>query len=463
MCIRDRALATIDGANLNEGGVSNPLALKVGENTFTIQVKSQDGTVTKDYTIRISRKAASQKPDTSDTIQVYFTFTGDVIHGTDAESHEAQTWIEETTVEIPKNSTVKYLTDMMLLNHEIEFHAEGGTYIDKVKIPESFEDAGEWLAEFTNGSNSGWMYRVNGYIEDVGYADYILKNGDKVKWFYTDDYTKETNYRGNWGGGGGSQTESKDGILSVGVGGKVTPDDLSDYIGKDVTIQIQPDAGYQVKDVVVDGKSVGAVTTYTYENLKKTSRIQVTFEKIAETAHPFTDVSGSHWAAKAIDYVYEKGLMTGVSTTEFEPNGTLSRAMLVTVLYRMAGEPETSGENPFSDVTENAWYTKAVLWANGQGIVSGYGDGSFGPDDAITREQLAAIFYRHADLPKVSGTELDEFTDAAAISEYAQNAMLWAVQQGIVTGKSDGMIDPMGNATRAEAATIIYRYLEKVE
>lgn len=154
--------------------------------------------------------------------------------------------------------------------------------------------------------------------------------------------------------------------------------------------------------------------------------------------------------------------MTGVSETEFDPDGILSRAMLVTVLYRMAGEPEAAADNVFTDVAADTWYTKAVLWASENGIAIGYGDGIFGPDDAITREQLATIFYRYVGAPEVTGTGLNAFNDAGNISEYAQTAMLWAVQNGIINGKGDGMIDPIGNATRAETAAIFQRYLENL-
>lgn len=179
-------------------------------------------------------------------------------------------------------------------------------------------------------------------------------------------------------------------------------------------------------------------------------------------ASPFTDIA-DHWAKDMISYAFKNGLMKGVSETEFDPDGVLSRAMLVTVLYRMAGMPETAAETIFSDVPADSWYNKAVLWASENGIVNGYGDGIFGPDDTITREQLAAIFYRYADSPEISGMGLDEFADANAISDYAKSSMLWAVQNGIINGKGDGIIDPAGNATRAETATIFYRYLEKAE
>ena len=137
--------------------------------------------------------------------------------------------------------------------------------------------------------------------------------------------------------------------------------------------------------------------------------------------------------------------------------------MIVTVLWRMEGQPEAAGIHAFTDVGSGAYYADAVAWADGNGIVLGYGDGKFGPEDTITREQLAAILWRYAQYKGKdvgAGGTLERFTDAAAVSGYAQEAMRWATGQGILSGKGDGILDPMGQATRAETAAMLMRYLQ---
>lgn len=181
--------------DIRSGESSDTLQLDEGENVFTFTVTSVDSTVTNAYTLTITRKEAKQDDG---TITVKFNFTGDVIHY-DRENeapiagkqHEAQNWIPETEVKIPAGSTAKYLTDMMLMNNDITFKLSGENYIKSVVIPIGYPDAGKTLGEFTNGNNSGWMYRVNGVLTDLGYAEYVLQDKDEVYWFYTDDYTLE--------------------------------------------------------------------------------------------------------------------------------------------------------------------------------------------------------------------------------------------------------------------------------
>lgn len=186
------------GVKLENGTICDPISLAEGENTFAILVTSTDHSSSKEYKIKVTRKT-KQETSNSD-IRVTFSFTGDVKHGCDADGnpnpgHVKTPWIPSTTVEIPKGSTVKYLTDMMLYNSGIAFDDTDGTYISKVQIPGS----SNWLGEFDNGKNSGWMYRHNTLIADVGYAARVLSDGDTVEWFYTDDYTKETGFEsGNW-------------------------------------------------------------------------------------------------------------------------------------------------------------------------------------------------------------------------------------------------------------------------
>ena len=179
---------------------------------------------------------------------------------------------------------------------------------------------------------------------------------------------------------------------------------------------------------------------------------------------PFTDVSGSDWFYNDVRYVYEKGIMDGTGADRFSPNAPLTRAMIVTILYRMAGSPSVSGSSDFTDVAAGKWFAKAVAWAAANGIVNGYGSGLFGPNDPVTREQLAAILYRYAVYGGMTAVTLEEnlgsFADTAQLSAYAIQAMNWAVGQGLINGSGSNLV-PKAQATRAQVAAIIHRYLER--
>ncbi|MPM08903.1 hypothetical protein SDC9_55219 [bioreactor metagenome] len=179
-------------------------------------------------------------------------------------------------------------------------------------------------------------------------------------------------------------------------------------------------------------------------------------------APPFTDVAVNDWFYRSVDYVYTNGLMNGMSDTIFNPNGTTTRAMLVTVLWRLAGEPAAVGSSGFSDVAAGTWYSEAVAWAAENGIVSGIGGSLFAPNDSITREQLAVIFCNYARFKGVdvsASGDMTQFTDSAVISSWASGAVKWAVSAGLISGKGNGILDPTGTATRAEIATILMRFI----
>lgn len=179
---------------------------------------------------------------------------------------------------------------------------------------------------------------------------------------------------------------------------------------------------------------------------------------------PFADVSSSDWFYNDVRYVYEKGIMDGTGADRFSPNAPLTRAMIVTILYRMAGSPSVSGSSDFTDVAAGKWFAKAVAWAAANGIVNGYGDSLFGPNDPVTREQLAAILYRYAVYGGMTAVTLEEnlgsFADTAQLSAYAIQAMNWAVGQGLINGSGSNLV-PKAQATRAQVAAIIHRYLER--
>ena len=177
----------------------------------------------------------------------------------------------------------------------------------------------------------------------------------------------------------------------------------------------------------------------------------------------FADVPKNAWYVGAVEYAVQNGLMNGVGDGQFDPEGSMTRAMLVTVLWRFEGEPE-AGTNTFSDVPNGQWYTDAVAWAAANGVVNGVGKNRFDPEGKITREQMATILYRYAEKKWIDTSkraELGAFPDAKQVSTYAKDAVQWAVAEKIING-SDGKLLPQGNATRAQVATILMRFIENI-
>lgn len=180
---------------------------------------------------------------------------------------------------------------------------------------------------------------------------------------------------------------------------------------------------------------------------------------------PFTDVNKTDWWFDSIYYVYSNGLFSGISNTRFAPKGDMTRAMLVTVLYRLEGMPTVNAENTFDDVASNHWYTDAVTWANANDIVAGYGNGKFGTADNITREQMAVILYRYANYKGyevTSTTEFGKYNDTADIHSWALTAMKWANAEGLVTGTTAEMLAPADNASRGQVAAILMRFIKNI-
>ena len=171
---------------------------------------------------------------------------------------------------------------------------------------------------------------------------------------------------------------------------------------------------------------------------------------------PFSDVKTGDWFYLSVRTAYEQGLINGTSASTFSPAETLTRAQLVTMLYRMAGSPKVSCASSFTDLTQD-YYQLPVCWASLEGYVTGYSESVFGPDDPITRQDLAAVLYRMAGKPEVKGS-LKEFQDAEDVSDYAIDPVQWAVEQGIMQG-SDGLLRPRASASRAEASAILVRFL----
>ena len=206
----------------------------------------------------------------------------------------------------------------------------------------------------------------------------------------------------------------------------------------------------------------GTVSSTQIPHSSKTVDVPISNPISTLWVNPFIDVNSWDWFYDSVRFANENKLMSGIATNLFSPNTAVTRAMLVTVLYRYEGEPMVSIDNPFVDIPENQWYADAVTWGVNQGIVVGYGNNKFGPDDTATREQTVTILYNYAKYKGIdisTQADLSEFEDAGQISQWALSAMKWAVEVGIISGKSATTIVPKGETMRAEIAAILHRFV----
>ena len=279
----------------------------------------------------------------------------------------------------------------------------------------------------------------------------------------------DTTITANWAysGGGGPTTyaitapDAENGTV------RVSPSRASR--GTTVTITVTPDAGYELESLTaLDSRGNEIALTdqgdgkYTFTMPADRVTVEASFAEIAPAPLPFADVSDGDWFAGAVRFVYESGMMNGVSETAFAPHGAASRSMIVTILWRLEGEPVVDYAMDFTDVDGDAYYAAAVRWAASVGIVNGTGDATYRPDAPVTREQLAAILYRYAvykgyDVSIGEDADLLRYADAAELSAYAIPAMQWACGAGIVNGTSASTLSPQGGATRAQVAAMLMR------
>lgn len=302
----------------------------------------------------------------------------------------------------------------------------------------------------------------------------VKVTGASSPYTYEFTYTKPSS-GGSSGGSSSGKTTYKVTTSAVNNGG-VNASPSNAEKGATITITLSPDKGYKLDKLTVtdgSGKTVSTVkksdTVYTFTMPASAVKVGVSYVKATETPSEtkFNDVSANDWFASAVDYVTGKGMMNGTADNTFSPKANTTRGMVVTVLYRLENQPSTSAAS-FTDVASGAYYANAVAWANANGIVSGYGSGKFGPNDKVTREQLAAILYRYAQYKKYDvsvgeDTNILSYDDAQSISSYAIPAIQWACGAGVVTGKFGSKLDPKGNATRAEVAAMLMRFCENVK
>lgn len=373
-----------------------------------------------DIEIPIVKSTTGGSGTSSSKITVYFTLYGDEKHGEPSgkedthtmNSKNLDTWIETTKITVDKGSTAQDVIKQVLTDAGMSYTYEDG-YISAVNGLEALD----------NGDYSGWMYTINGKYPNIGVADKKLSSGDKIVLHYTDDYTKEKSAVSSSSGGGSSSASSST---------SKKDEEKTEEVTEEEKLDIQ----------------------------KETREEQNVFTK-----DTFNDVSENDWYFDAVKYVYENNLMQGTDNG-FEADSKMTRAMLVTVLYRLENSTEETVESVFEDVKEDTWYAEAVAWAVENDIVSGISETEFAPEENITREQMATIFYRYAKFKGYSTeetSELTQFTDVSEISEWAIDALKWANAIGIVSGTSDTEISPKDTATRGQVASILMRFCERIK
>ena len=401
-------------------------------------------------------------------LEVTFRLIGDWLHEDETSDHEEYvTWIETTEYLMPGESTVYDLLMLALEDNDLSQKGAKKGYVEGIRAPEIL--GGYWLQEFDNGSNSGWMYTVNGDHPDMGLTEQVLEDGDEVIWHYVDNFSveerKETWLEAEDISPKNYVKHNLEKIVTIEGEGEVKPGLKASHIGDDVDFLFLPDEGWMVENVCVDGRDKGAIESYTYRDLAMDARIEVVFAQNMTFQMNFVDVSETQWFYDDVYFAVSNGLFNGTDEFIFSPDAPMTRAMLVTVLYRLEGEPAVYGGNVFTDVADNGWYADAVAWASRNGLINGYDNGKFGVNDNVTREQMASILYRYAQYKGYDTTEenkLTQYSDYSEMSLYALQAMKWANAEGLITGRTAATLAPKGSATRAEVAAIFHRFAENI-
>lgn len=369
------------------------------------------------------------RPQPSDRITVYFTLKSD-----------STTWLPRRAVTVDEDATVCHVLAQVLDGEGYTYDDPSDNYVAWVQHPN-----GDRLAEFDHGPNSGWMYTLNGEHPTRNINEQTLEDGDKVVFHYAGDYTQESDY--------------EETISAVDRTAAASVKDLIRQIG---TVTAESREAIQAARSAYDaltGTQKALVTNY-----QTLLDAEAAWQKLAAPL-PFMDVEG-HWALSSIECVYRRGLMQGTSDTSFSPEWTVTRGMIAAIVYRLAGQPDVENTGVFTDIAADSYCADAAAWAAETGVMQGYTATTFGPNDAVTRQQLAAVLYRyaaHSGLDVSARADLSGFSDAGSIGGYAVGAMQWANACQLINGRSDTVLDPGGNATRAQTAVILARFLGLTE
>ena len=417
--------------------------------------------------------------------------------------------VKECGTDLPKDS--KWATDNQSYKHPVEIKKDGEVNIDSTSsmtlqnnvkgnntvyfVESTMDNEGTLQANVTtkaptgsfsvtvkNGNSvldvatvmSGGTYKLPAALSDYGYNHFVGWSDGTTTYDANTPVKieKDTTFTAVW-----SYTPPANPNYKITIGdmenGTVTANPTAAKAGATVTLTPVPDEGYALSTLTVTDRFGNAVRvtensdgTYTFTMPNGQVTVTATFvETEAPVDEPFVDVAEGDWFYDAVVYAYQNELMDGVGGNRFAPNSETTRAQLVTILYRLEGQPAVSGDLPFTDVETGTWYTNAVLWAAQNGIVNGVTDTTFAPGDNITRQQLVTILYRYAEAKGYdvsASADLSGYPDAGQVQDYAQPAMAWAVAENIIQGMEDGTLKPAGNASRAQIATILMRFCEDV-
>ena len=361
------------------------------------------------------------------------------------------TVITDTTITVTEDITLYAIwEDIPVTTYTVSFNANGGSV-----TPESASTGSDGrLSSLPTPTRSG-SYSFDGWYT-------AASGGTKVTTSY--QFTADTTVYAHWTYTGGSSSGGGYTYYTIkataGVNGEISPSgSVSVRSGKDQTFTITPDKGYAISDVKIDGKSVGAVKSYTFENVKGNHTIKAIFMKANGNPQTgvFVDVPEGSYYEEAVAWAVENGITKGTSDTTFDPNGICTRAQAVTFLWRAAGSPAPKTDTmPFTDVKAGSYYYDAVLWAVENGITKGTSDTTFSPDVTCSRAQIVTFLWRSQGVPAAGA--VNPFTDVKADAYYAE-AVLWAVKEDVTKGTTDTTFSPNADCTRAQIVTFIWRAL----
>ena len=405
-----------------------------------------------------------------------YTYTGTANDSTEWNSAEAPTKAGSYMLTVSHKDTVHYSGKLEISftieRKSVTITAHNQRYRLGTKLPETIEAGKHYTIEGLLGNDSIGTVTVK-YQQDGVDVTPNIQNTDKydiipvvsnanANYAITYVNAELTYYR--------KAIKTYTPAIEETEGGKVILRDMEAAKGQTMTITLKPDAGMLADTVTVtdeDGNSI-AVTdngdgTYSFKQPAEKVVIKATFKPKARPAEAYADLATDAWYYESVDYVLSKGLMQGVGTSKFDPSGGTTRAMIVTTLWRLEGEPVVNYAMAFADVKADAWYAEAVRWAAGEGLVRGYSAEEFCPDTAITREQMAAIIYRYAAYKGTAPTGAWAirlaYADVANIADYAIEAVMYCTMKNLMQGRDGDMFAPQATASRAEIAVILHRFI----
>lgn len=457
---------------------------------FVVEYDPNDGTLPDDVKFQFYDKAGTATiKDMPEPSREGYKFLGWFTDPTDGEKIT-----EEDNVPVKSNMTLYAHWEEIVETFTVTYNANGGSGTmrghtevlpdEEITLKQngftapSGMEFNYWAVGSTSGEQKNPGDKITVAKDTTVYAIWKTKSNPS-------EPSKPSRPSGGGSSGGGSSSSSTLTITSsAGTGGSISPKGRVEVKrGSDKTYTITAQSGYVISDVLVDGKSVGARSSYTFEDIRRSHTIKAVFTKSAQQTQqpaqpavttpstttagscprdascpiaPFNDAQPTAWYHDGVHACIANGLMTGTGNGHFEPSTPLSRGMLAQILYNREGKPAVGGGSTFPDVPAGAWYENAVKRASATGIVAGYENGSYGPGDAVTREQLVVILWRHAGSPvPINSTPFSDFNDTR---EYARDAVRWAYGSSIISGKEGNRFDPSGRASRAEVAQMLKNY-----